>query len=48
MPNPRPVESRNDAELIRTNRGFYESLWAEARLIGPERFNTWPDRKSVV
>ena len=42
MPNPRPVESRNDAELIRTNRGFYESLWAEAKLIGPERFNTWP------
>jgi SAM-dependent methyltransferase len=42
MPHPRPAESRSDAELIRVNRGFYESLWAAARLIGPERFNTWP------
>ncbi len=42
MPPPRPAESRNDAELIRANRGFYESLWAAAKLIGPERFNTWP------
>ena len=42
MPPPRPAESRNDAELIRANRGFYESLWAQAKLIGPERFNTWP------
>jgi SAM-dependent methyltransferase len=42
MPNPPPAESRSDAELIRTNRGFYESLWSQAKLIGPERFNTWP------
>ncbi len=42
MPNPRSAESRNDVELIRANRGFYESLWADAKLIGPERFNTWP------
>jgi SAM-dependent methyltransferase len=42
MPPSRPAESRDDAELIRANRGFYESLWAEASLIGPERFNTWP------
>ena len=36
------IESRSEAELIRVNRGFYESLWADARLVGPERFNTWP------
>ena len=42
MTDARPAESRSDAELIRANRGFYESLWSEARLIGPERFNTWP------
>ncbi len=42
MPAPRPAESRSNAELIRANRGFYESLWSEAQLIGPERFNTWP------
>lgn len=35
-------DTRSDAELIRNNRGFYESLWADARLVGPERFNTWP------
>ena len=42
MPNPRAVENRSDTELVSVNRGFYESLWAEARLVGPERFNTWP------
>jgi SAM-dependent methyltransferase len=33
---------RTDADLIRINRGFYESLWSDARLVAPERFNTWP------
>lgn len=42
MPAPRPAESHSHTALIRTNRGFYEMLWAEAKLIGPERFNTWP------
>ena len=37
-----PAQTRNDAELIRANRGFYESLWADAQLIDPDRFNTWP------
>ncbi|MEO7050661.1 MAG: methyltransferase domain-containing protein [Rhodanobacter sp.] len=35
-------ENRSDAELIRSNRGFYESLWAQAKLVDPARFNTWP------
>jgi SAM-dependent methyltransferase len=30
------------AELRRINRSFYEALWSQARLIAPERFNTWP------
>ena len=34
--------TRSDAELLRVNRGFYEALWAQARLIDPDRFNTWP------
>jgi SAM-dependent methyltransferase len=42
MHGPRPTENRSESELLHTNRGFYESLWAEAKLIGPERFNTWP------
>ncbi|HKU13477.1 MAG TPA: class I SAM-dependent methyltransferase [Steroidobacteraceae bacterium] len=35
-------------ELERTNRDFYESLWGDAQLINPERFNTWPLVESVV
>lgn len=35
-------------ELERTNRDFYESLWGEAQLIAPERFNTWPLVASLV
>ncbi|HWU77260.1 MAG TPA: methyltransferase domain-containing protein [Rhodanobacter sp.] len=42
MPSMPAAESRSDAELIRNNRGFYESLWARAKLIEPSRFNTWP------
>ncbi len=29
-------------ELLAANRLFYDGLWSDARLIGPERFNTWP------
>ena len=32
----------DEAKLRATNRGFYDGLWRDARLIGPERFNTWP------
>jgi len=39
---------RTDAELSRSNRRFYDSLWSEARLIEPERFNTWPLVRSLV
>ncbi|MGC1548779.1 MAG: class I SAM-dependent methyltransferase [Rhodanobacter sp.] len=43
MTQPSPaLEPHSDAELIRVNRDFYESLWAKAWLVGPERFNTWP------
>lgn len=28
--------------LLETNQAFYDGLWVDARLIGPERFNTWP------
>lgn len=31
-----------DTALIRSNRGFYDSLWAAAGLVEPHRFNTWP------
>ena len=36
--------SRTTAEtgLTESNRRFYDGLWSGARLIEPQRFNTWP------
>jgi SAM-dependent methyltransferase len=33
---------RPEAELRDINARFYNSLWSDAKLIAPERFNTWP------
>ncbi len=41
MPATRPV-TRDDAELGIANRVFYDTLWADAKLVEPQRFNTWP------
>ena len=30
------------------NRAFYDDLWSDARLIEPERFNTWPLVESLA
>lgn len=37
-----PSAARTDAELIGSNKRFYDALWSEAKLFAPERFNTWP------
>jgi len=29
-------------DITRVNREFYDTLWSQARLERPERFNTWP------
>jgi SAM-dependent methyltransferase len=42
MPADLAAEPTRDNALTRVNRRFYESLWADARLVEPERFNTWP------
>ena len=34
--------------LLDANREFYDTLWADARLVGPESFNTWPLVCSLV
>jgi SAM-dependent methyltransferase len=34
--------TRDAKELIAHNRAFYDALWSEARLVAPQRFNTWP------
>ncbi len=36
------AHARSDAELAAANRSFYDALWGGARLIEPQRFNTWP------
>ena len=36
------VHVRSDTELAATNRALYDTLWADALLIEPCRFNTWP------
>jgi SAM-dependent methyltransferase len=37
-----------DSELLDSNRIFYNALWRDARLIQPERFNTWPLVSSLL
>ncbi|MCH9648705.1 MAG: class I SAM-dependent methyltransferase [Deltaproteobacteria bacterium] len=36
-----PNAERSDQELLEVNRQFYDSLWTDARLVEPQRFNTW-------
>jgi SAM-dependent methyltransferase len=38
----------DDRELREANREFYDALWTDARLVAPERFNTWPLVSSLV
>lgn len=33
---------RTENELRQVNQTFFDDLWRDAWLIGPERFNTWP------
>lgn len=44
---PNTTRDRGDPELLGANRGFYDPLWRDARLITPERFNTWPLVRSL-
>jgi len=36
------ARARTDSELLEANRRFYDEMWTDARLVEPERFNTWP------
>ncbi|HMH16925.1 MAG TPA: class I SAM-dependent methyltransferase [Burkholderiales bacterium] len=40
--------ARTDSDLLDINRHFYDALWADARLIEPQRFNTWPLVRSLL
>lgn len=39
---------RSDSELLEVNRRFYNGLWSAARLVEPQRFNTWPLVSTLV
>lgn len=39
---------RRHAQLLETNRRFYDPMWRDARLVEPQRFNTWPLVSSLV
>jgi SAM-dependent methyltransferase len=39
---------RKDAELLETNRRFYDPMWRDARLVEPHAFNTWPLVSALV
>ena len=41
-------QTPGDPGLLETNRAFYDTLWTDARLVGPESFNTWPLVCSLV
>jgi SAM-dependent methyltransferase len=41
-------EHGNGRDLVDRNRRFYDSLWDGARLIEPQRFNTWPLVRSLA
>lgn len=48
MMQPTAPRSRSATELLDANRRYYDSLWAGARLVDPQRFNTWPLVQSLV
>jgi SAM-dependent methyltransferase len=40
--------ARGGRALLEANRRFYDPLWTDARLVEPQRFNTWPLVCSLV
>ena len=36
------AQARSDSGMVETNRRFYDNLWSGAKLVAPQRFNTWP------
>jgi len=40
--------ARADRTFRERNRRFYDSMWTGARLVEPERFNTWPLVRTLV
>lgn len=45
---PKSSQALTERELFERNRSYYDMLWAGARLVRPERFNTWPLVQSLL
>jgi SAM-dependent methyltransferase len=45
---PIACEALTGHELLDRNRSYYDMLWSGARLIEPQRFNTWPLVQSML
>jgi SAM-dependent methyltransferase len=45
---PRSSRIRGGPDLLDENRRFYDLLWSDARLVAPERFNTWPLMQTLL
>lgn len=48
LPPPGVGKTRSGPELLADNRRFYDLLWSGAKLVEPERFNTWPLVQSLL
>ncbi|HET9403643.1 MAG TPA: SAM-dependent methyltransferase, partial [Burkholderiales bacterium] len=46
--SPGPTCADSGREIAAANHRFYDPLWAEADLVEPERFNTWPLVRSLI
>ena len=45
---PNSSQALTERELLDKNRSYYDMLWSDARLVEPQRFNTWPLVQSLV
>jgi SAM-dependent methyltransferase len=48
MMHPEGSQARRAEQLLEINRDYYDSLWSGARLVEPNRFNTWPLVQSLL
>lgn len=45
---PKSPQALSERELLDRNRSYYDKLWSDARLVEPQRFNTWPLVQSLL
>lgn len=45
---PKSSRALDECELLDRNRTYYDMLWSDARLVEPQRFNTWPLVQSLL